>query len=146
MSVTRYIAELAANTGLTESAHAPTIYLKSEFSPAEWNVRSLVDHVPNYRDPDFIGTMAFEVVDGGRRVIYADIFAAHGYGPGVVRYETHAMRAGKERRIIKINMARGTMHFVTEESLERDDPNPTFERKGNKIKWFNVTHEERLNK
>jgi hypothetical protein len=36
------------------------------------------------------------------------------------------------------------MHFVTEESLTNDAPNPKFERAGNKIKWFYVEHEGRL--
>lgn len=44
MSITTYIAELSANVGLNESAHAPTIFLKSEFSPSEWNTRSRVAH------------------------------------------------------------------------------------------------------
>ena len=143
MPVTRYIAELAANTGLTESAFAPTIHLKSAHDPGDWNRRTRAETPSNFRDPDFIGNMEFTV---SGKSIWADVFTANEYGPDVYRYETPNMRVGKERRIIKINMTRGMTYFVTEESLERDDPNPTFERKGNKIKWFNVEHEERLNK
>lgn len=141
MPVTRYIAELAANTGLTESAFAPTIHLKSAYDPGEWNKRILAETPSNFRDPDFIGNMEFTV---SGKSIWADVFTANEYGPDVYRYETPTMRHSKERRIIKINMARGMAYFVTEESLERDDPVPVFEKKGNKIKWFSVHHEGRL--
>ena len=122
------------------------VHLKSGYTESDWAQRSQVHEYKNFSDPDFVGSMVFEtnVKYGARRRLYADVFAAPEYGSGVYRYETENMRKLKLRQIIKIDLKRGLCFFATEESVEKDLNPPAFDRSGNKIKWFNVSFEDRL--
>lgn len=145
MTTLKTFDQMLAEAKFTPDNVSPVVHLKSGYTEADWSKRSQAFEYSNFRDPDYVGHMDFESnAKFGRRRFFVDVFAAPEYGAGIYRYETENMRKMKLRHIIKIDLKKGVCYFATEESLEQDLNPPVFERAANKIKWFNVSFEDRL--
>lgn len=97
----------------------------------------------NQTKPDFVGTFGIKGSPSDQRDVFAlDAADKKRYGQNVYRYETKTTRAGGSMPLVKIDLSKGMVYFMTDASIENDGAE--FESKGTKIGWMNVFKKDKF--
>jgi hypothetical protein len=92
---------------------------------------------------NFAGNFTHELHAGDYVIFNLDEFDTQYYsgvslkaGEKLFRYQTNHHRHFGGATLVKVNVERGLVYFLTEQGLEQDEP--IFETRGIKIRWMNL--------